>query len=101
MVVVVRRKCSLAQVQLYMSKAFEEIWHFRKSLGNSRNGWIFLNCLGICRKCYLFDNAQILGNGTLLVKNYFKTKLGYPNLTSMPPITGASLKFSLTGSSTP
>ena len=64
-----------------MSQAFEEIWHFRKCLGNSRNAWIFLNCLGICRKCYLFDNAQILGNGTVLVKNYFKTKLGYPNLT--------------------
>ncbi len=36
---------------------------------------------GICRKCYLFDNVQFLGNGTGLVKNYFKTKLGYPNLT--------------------
>jgi hypothetical protein len=28
-----------------------------------------------------FDNAQVLGNGTVSVKNYFKTKLGYPNLT--------------------
>jgi len=55
-----------------MLQTFEEIWHFR-------NAWIILNCLGICRKCYLLDNAQILWNGTVLVKNYFKTKLGYPN----------------------
>ncbi len=63
-----------------MSQAFAEIRHFRKCLDNSGNAWIFLNCLGICRKCF-FDNAQILGNGTVIVKNYIKTKLGYPNLT--------------------
>jgi len=28
-----------------------------------------------------FDNVQFLGNGTVLVKNFIKTKLGYPNLT--------------------
>jgi hypothetical protein len=27
------------------------------------------------------ENVQILWNGTVSVKNYFKTKLGYPNLT--------------------
>ena len=47
MVIVVGRKCSLAQVQLYMSQAFEEIWHLQKSLGDSRDAWIFLNCLAL------------------------------------------------------
>jgi len=47
---------------------------------------IYINTLiahveGICRKCYLFNNAQIMGNGTVLEKNYFKTKSGYPILT--------------------
>jgi hypothetical protein len=32
---------------LYMSQAFAEIRHFRKCLGNSRNAWSSLNCLGI------------------------------------------------------
>ena len=35
---------------VYMSQAIEEIRHFRKCLGNSRNAWSFHNCLGICRK---------------------------------------------------
>ncbi len=34
-------------------------------------------------------------------KNFIKSKLGYPNLTLMPPITGDSLQFSLTEGSTP
>ncbi len=34
-----------------MLQAFAVIRHFRK-------------CLSICRKYYLFDNAQILGNST-------------------------------------
>jgi hypothetical protein len=33
------------------------------------------------QKNVLIDNVQNLGNGTVSVKNYFKTKLGYPNLT--------------------
>jgi len=45
---------------------------------------------------FVIDNAQILGNGTVSVKNYFKTKLDYPNLTLMPPIPGGSPQFFLT-----
>jgi hypothetical protein len=51
-----------------LSQAFAEISHLR-------NAWIFLNCLGICRKWNLFDNAQVLENGKISVKNYFKTNL--------------------------
>jgi len=40
----------------------------RKCLGNSQNAWIFLDCLGICRKWYLFDNVQILVSGIVSVK---------------------------------
>jgi len=50
--------------------AFPEIpRQFQKSLGNSRNALVFLNCRGICRKYNnIFDNVQILRNSTASVK---------------------------------
>jgi len=56
-----------------LSQAFEEIRHLRKCLD-------FPQLPRQLQKNILIDNVQNLGNGTELVKNYFKTKLGYPNL---------------------
>ncbi len=33
-----------------MLQAFAEIRNFQKCLDNSGNAWVFLNCLGNCRK---------------------------------------------------
>ncbi len=47
----------------------------------------FQKCLGFpqlsrhLQKMFFKNNVQFLGNGTVLVKNFIKTKLGYPNLT--------------------
>ncbi len=81
---------------MYVSQAFAEIKHFRKCRGNSGNAEAIEGILELPRQLrktqaflemprqlrkFVIDNAQILGNGTVSVKNYFKTKLGYPILT--------------------
>jgi len=57
--------------------------HLRKFV-ISGNAWIFLNCLGICRKCFIWqcsNSAKWHSISKKLLPPTRKNKLGYPNLT--------------------
>jgi hypothetical protein len=82
---------------MYMSQGIAEIWHFRKSLDNSGNAWSFFNFQGNRRNFLFFDNVQIWEMAWHDQKT--TSKINQANLTLMPPITGASRKFVLTGGS--
>jgi hypothetical protein len=58
---------------IYILQTFAEIRHLRKCLGFPQ--------LPRHLKEMFFYNVQFLGNGSVLVKNFIKTKFGYPYLT--------------------